>query len=199
MLFRSGQRFRPEVLEVRWRGFSIADVLSQTVDEAAAHFAHQPDAARILESLQAVGLGYLGLGQSATTLSGGEAQRLKLAAELHRARQGVRSVLILDEPSTGLAGSDLVHLARTLRRLALRGNAVVIIEHQTDLLNICDRLVELGPAGGTEGGQLHAQGTPAELAANTKSITGPFLAPKGAVKKPKRARKKVRKARGAKA
>ena len=194
-----GQRFRPEVLEVRWRGLSIADVLSQTVDQAAAHFAHQPDAARILESLQAVGLGYLGLGQSATTLSGGEAQRLKLAAELHRARQGVRSVLILDEPSTGLAGSDLVHLARTLRRLALRGNAVVVIEHQTDLLNICDRLVELGPAGGAEGGKLHAQGTPAELAANSKSITGPFLAPKGAISKPRRARKKVRKARGAKA
>ncbi len=194
-----GKRFRPEVLEVRWRGLSIADVLAMTVDEAAAQFAHQPDASRILESLQAVGLGYLGLGQSATTLSGGEAQRLKLAAELHRARQGVRSVLLLDEPSTGLAGSDLVHLARTLKRLAQRGNAVVLIEHQTDLLRLCDRLVELGPAGGAAGGQLHAEGTPGELAADPRSITGPYLKAADPVRPRRGARKTSSKARGASA
>ena len=111
----------------------------------------------------------------------------------------MRSVLLLDEPSTGLAGSDLVHLARTLRRLAQRGNAVVLIEHQTDLLRLCDRLVELGPAGGAAGGQLHAQGTPDELAANPASITGPYLKAAAPVRPRKGARKTPRKARGASA
>ncbi|MCA8980394.1 MAG: excinuclease ABC subunit UvrA [Planctomycetes bacterium] len=170
-----GARYRPEILEVRFRGKNIADVLAMSVDEALDFLAHQPAAAKILRTLHEVGLGYLGLGQSSTTLSGGEAQRLKLASELMRARDGVRSVIVLDEPTTGLATSDVVHLVRVLDRLVQRGNAVVVIEHDTDVLEICDRLVEIGPCGGDGGGRVISQGTPRELHANPESITGPYL------------------------
>jgi excinuclease ABC subunit A len=125
--------------------------------------------------LRDVGLGYLQLGQSSTTLSGGEAQRVKLASELYRAETGARSVLVLDEPSTGLAASDVVHLVRVFDRLARKGNAVVIIEHHTGLLAVCDRLVELGPGGGEAGGRVIATGTPGALAADAHSVTGPWL------------------------
>tara|TARA_R110002072_G_scaffold19443_38_gene72121 strand:- start:3066 stop:8906 length:5841 start_codon:yes stop_codon:yes gene_type:complete len=170
-----GLRYRPEVLEIRFRGRNLAEILAMTIDEAAAFLSAQPAASSILKVLQAVGLGYLRLGQGAPTLSGGEAQRLKLASELQRAGGGQRSVIILDEPSTGLAATDLVHLARTLLRLARRGDAVLLIEHNTELLGICDHLIELGPEGGEAGGLQIAQGTPAELAANPDSITGPWL------------------------
>jgi excinuclease ABC subunit A len=174
----AGRRYMPEVLEIRFRGRSIADVLDMTVDEARAFFEHQPEIVAQLEGLASVGLGYLRLGQSSTTLSGGEAQRVKLAGELFETRTTARSVIVLDEPSTGLAASDVVHLARVLQRLTREGNAVVLIEHHTGLLGICDRLVELGPEGGEGGGRIISQGTPAELAADPKSVTGPYLRPR---------------------
>jgi excinuclease ABC subunit A len=170
-----GKRFRPEVLEVRLRGRSIADVLAMTVDEAVDFVGGQPRALKILETLRRVGLGYMTLGQSSTTLSGGEAQRIKLASELALADEVGRSVIVLDEPSTGLAASDVAHLARVLEQLADRGHAVVVIEHHTGLLAICDHLIELGPGGGESGGRLIAQGTPVELAADPASITGPWI------------------------
>lgn len=189
-----GKRYRPEVLGVHYRGKSIADVLAMGVDEAHEFFEASPKIRRILETLKDVGLGYLSLGQSSTTLSGGEAQRIKLASELWRTDSRTsrsaqpRSVVILDEPSTGLAATDVEHLARCLGRLARQGDAVVLIEHHTELLEICDRLVELGPEGGAAGGQLVASGTPRELAANGSSITGPWLFGGGgsAVLKPRR-------------
>jgi len=171
-----GKRYAASVLEVRWRGLSIADVLALTVAEALELFRDLPAIATILKTLADVGLGYIQLGQSSTTLSSGEAQRMKLASELFRADSAQRSVLILDEPSTGLSAGDLVHLARVLDRLAARGDAVLVIEHHAQLLAICDRLIELGPEGGEEGGRVVAAGTPLELAADPASITGPFLA-----------------------
>jgi excinuclease ABC subunit A len=171
-----GKRYGPEVLEVRWRGRSIADALELSVEEALELFAHHPELAAGLHTLNDVGLGYLQLGQSSTTLSGGEAQRLKLASELVRAKAGERSVIVLDEPSTGLASSDLVHLVGVLHRLAEAGNALIVIEHHTGLLAVCDRLFELGPEGGAGGGRVLAEGTPAELARDPASVTGPWLA-----------------------
>jgi excinuclease ABC subunit A len=170
-----GRRYRPEVLDIRWRGRSIADVLDQSIDEALELFEAQPRIRPVLETLRDVGLGYMALGQSSTTLSGGEAQRVKLAAELLHAGGEEASVLILDEPSTGLHASDVIHLARVLRRLAGEGNAVIVIEHHTGLLTICDRLVELGPGGGADGGRIVTEGTPQELARDRSSLTGPYL------------------------
>jgi excinuclease ABC subunit A len=174
-----GKRYQPEVLTVTYRGRTIADVLAMPIDEAAEFLKDVPDIARILETLRAVGLGYLSLGQSSTTLSVGEAQRIKLAAELTRAGGGPRSFVVLDEPTTGLSRSDVQQLCRVLRRLTERGDAVLLIEHHLELLNACDRLVELGPAGGAAGGRVIASGTPAELAANPDSVTGPWLAGRG--------------------
>jgi excinuclease ABC subunit A len=171
-----GTRYAPQVLEVRWRGMSIADVLELTVAEALGELKDLPAMAPVLRTLRDVGLGYVRLGQSSTTLSSGEAQRMKLASELYRAESALRSVLILDEPTTGLSAGDLVHLAAVLDRLAARGDAVLVIEHHAQLLAICDRLVELGPEGGAAGGRVVAAGTPLELASNPASITGPFLA-----------------------
>ncbi|TDJ69928.1 MAG: excinuclease ABC subunit A, partial [Planctomycetota bacterium] len=191
-----GRRYMPEVLEVRFRGRSIADVLDMSAGEALAFLAHQPKASAILQSLVDVGVGYLKLGQSSTTLSGGEAQRVKLASELLHAKGGERSVVVLDEPSTGLSATDTVHLARVLGRLARRGNAVVLIEHHTDLLRICDRLVELGPGGGAAGGRVIAQGTPDELTLDPSSVTGPWLArERRSPLDPKRRRLTARRAR----
>ena len=193
-----GRRYQPEILEVRYRGKSIADVLAMSVAEALEFFEAQPGPRLILQTLVDVGLGYMALGQSSTTLSGGEAQRIKLASELWRAGSGKqrtpeRSVVVLDEPSTGLAATDVEHLARCLGRLARRGNAVLVIEHHTELLEICDRLVELGPEGGSAGGQIIAEGTPAELAKAKGSVTGPWLFQRSSsrVVKPKAARKKA--------
>ena len=172
-----GARYTPEILDVRYRGKSIADVLSLSVDEARSFFDAQPKLVQVLDTLADVGLGYLRLGQSSTTLSGGEAQRVKLASELMRTRDGTRSVMILDEPSTGLAASDALYLARVLARLAKRGDAVVLIEHNVELLGVCDRLIELGPEGGEAGGRVIAQGTPGELRGDANSVTGAWLAP----------------------
>ena len=185
-----GKRYIPEVLEVRFRGHSIADVLALTVDEALELLQHQPKIAEVLRTLADVGLGYMQLGQSSTTLSGGEAQRVKLASELFRAETGARSVVILDEPSTGLAASDLTHLVRVLDRLARKGNAVIVIEHHTGLLSVCDRLVELGPGGGEAGGRCIAAGTPAELVADADSVTGPWLELPGAPQPKRKTRRK---------
>ncbi len=172
----NGARYRPEVLEVRHRGRSIADVLAMSAEAALEFLEHQPAAARILSTLVDVGLGYMPLGQSSTTLSSGEAQRVKLAAELLRTGEVERSVVVLDEPTTGLHLSDVTHLFRVLRRIAARGDAVVVIEHHLEFLLACDRLIELGPGGGESGGKVIAEGTPADLAANPHSVTGPFLA-----------------------
>jgi excinuclease ABC subunit A len=170
-----GRRYQPEVLTILYRGRSIADVLALAIDDAAEFLKDVPEIARTLETLRAVGLGYLALGQSSTTLSAGEAQRVKLAAELTRA-ENVRSIVILDEPTTGLARCDVVQLHAVLRKLAERGDAVLVIEHHLELLGACDWLVELGPGGGEAGGRVIAAGTPAELAAAPDSVTGPWLA-----------------------
>ena len=174
-----GRRYAPEVGQVRYRGRSIADVLDMSVDEALEFLAQQPPIASILRTLADVGLGYLSLGQSSTTLSGGEAQRVKLATELRGASNAPRSVLILDEPTTGLHAADVSQLAGVLVRLAESGHAVILIEHHTGLLSICDRLVELGPGGGQAGGRIIARGTPAELATDPASVTGPWLRGRG--------------------
>jgi excinuclease ABC subunit A len=184
----NGKRYAPEVLEVRWRGRSIADALELTAEEALAFFEHQPALLPVLRTLCDVGLGYLQLGQSSTTLSGGEAQRVKLAAELARAEGGGRSVIVLDEPTTGLAQCDVQHLAAVLDRLAARGDAVYLGEHHLGLLSVCDELVELGPGGGEAGGKLVARGTPAELARDPRSVTGPFLARELQLAQPRRGR-----------
>ncbi len=192
-----GKRYRPEILDVLHRGKSVADVLDMSVEEALEFFEALPRIAKILRSLQDVGLGYLCLGQSSTTLSGGEAQRLKLASELLEVRRGQRSAIFLDEPTTGLHPADVRQLIGVLQRLARAGNAVVVIEHNTDLLENCDRLVELGPAGGAEGGLIVGDGTPQEFAADKNSITGPFLfsksMPTGAASKKGKARRALAK------
>ena len=192
-----GKRYRPEVLEVRHRGYSVADILSMSVDEAAGALEHQPAAIKILTTMQKVGLGYIALNQSSTTLSGGEAQRVKLAGELMRASGAGRSVVVLDEPTTGLHASDVERLVGVLLQLKERGDAVIVVEHHTDLLRICDELVELGPMGGNGGGRVIATGTPAELIADKDSITGPWLKPikvkaKKKAKTKKKAKKKAR-------
>jgi len=188
-----GKRYQPEVLALHYRGRSIADVLALSIEEAHAFLKDVPEIARVLRTLEAVGLGYLSLGQSSTTLSVGEAQRVKLAAELSRAEDGVRSIFVLDEPTTGLAKCDVVELYGVLRRLVERGDAVLVIEHHVELLRACDRLVELGPTGGEGGGRVLAQGTPAELALDPASVTGPFLrAPDELAPTPRKRSKKVR-------
>ncbi|QDU84961.1 UvrABC system protein A [Planctomycetes bacterium Pla163] len=169
-----GRRYKPEVLEARFRGKNVADVLEMPAEEALELLEHQPELARTLEALVRVGLGYIALGQSSTTLSGGEAQRVKLARELLDAAKGERSVVVLDEPSTGLHAGDVEHLALVLHELAAKGNAVVLIEHHTELLRSCHGLVELGPEGGEGGGRILAVGTPEELALGD-TPTAPFL------------------------
>jgi excinuclease ABC subunit A len=189
-----GLRYKPEVLEVKHRGLSMAGVLALSVDEAAEYLAHQPKCLQILQTLQEVGLGYLGLGQPSTTLSGGEAQRVKLASELarlnHPTQVGAPSIIVLDEPTTGLSASDCTRLHGALRALTDRGHAVLLIEHHTDLLSSCDGLVELGPEGGAGGGRVIARGTPTELQADAGSLTAPFLGGRGKpLVRPRRASK----------
>ncbi len=170
-----GSRYSPAVLEARFAGYNIAQVLELSVDQAREVFAAQPALHTILESLAEVGLGYLSLGQSSTTLSGGEAQRVKLASELLNARQGSPAVLVLDEPTTGLHACDVAALAKVLARLADQGHAVLVIEHHAQLLSACDLLIELGPAGGQAGGRVMGVGTPQALAGDPGSLTGPYL------------------------
>ncbi len=170
-----GRRYNREALEVKFRGKSIADVLEMTVDEAAAHFEHQPRILRKMRTLQDVGLGYIRLGQPATQLSGGEAQRVKLSTELSRRDTG-STLYILDEPTTGLHFADVEKLLAVLHRLVDAGNTVIVIEHNLDVLKTADHIIDLGPGGGDGGGEIVASGTPEEVAANPKSATGEYLA-----------------------
>ncbi len=169
-----GQRYNRETLEVRYKGKNIYDVLEMTAEEATAFFASVPKIARKLQTLMDVGLGYIKLGQPATTLSGGEAQRVKLATELAKRATG-RTVYILDEPTTGLHTADVAQLIEVLQKLVDGGNTVIVIEHNLDVIKNADHIVDLGPEGGNRGGTLVACGTPAEVAAVPESYTGQFL------------------------
>ena len=171
-----GKRFRPSTLEVRYRGKNIHDVLSLTVNEALRFFAHEPSVVRRLEALTKVGLGYMRLGQPATTLSGGEAQRLKIAAQL-AGKDPWKLLYILDEPTTGLHFQDVEVLLRALHRLVAMGNTVLVIEHNLDVVKTADYIVDLGPGGGDAGGRIVAQGMPEEIAAHPESLTGRYLRP----------------------
>lgn len=171
----NGSRYNRETLEVDWHGKNIADVLSMTVDEAKEFFANIPSVADKLETLKSVGLGYIELGQSAPTLSGGEAQRVKLAAELGK-RSGGNTFYILDEPTTGLHFADLEKLILVLRQLVDMGNTVVVIEHNLDVIKNADWLIDLGPEGGENGGEIIAEGPPKDVAKVKTSYTGQFLA-----------------------
>jgi excinuclease ABC subunit A len=170
-----GKRYNRETLDVRFKGRTIADVLEMPVEEALQFFEHIPKIRRRLQTLHDVGLDYIRLGQPATTLSGGEAQRVKLATELAKVATG-RTLYILDEPTTGLHFADVQRLLDVLGRLVDAGNTVVVIEHNLDVIKTADRLIDLGPEGGDEGGRIVAQGTPEQVAATSDSHTGRFLA-----------------------
>ena len=169
-----GRRYRPEVLQVEYKGANISDVLQQTIDEAVTFFAAQPALVRRLKVLQEVGLGYLRLGQPATTLSGGEAQRLKIAAELST-RVATNQLYILDEPTTGLHLDDVKKLLAVLNRLVDAGNTVLVVEHHLDVIKTADWVIDLGPEAGQAGGELVAEGTPEQVAQVAASYTGKFL------------------------
>ncbi len=169
-----GKRYNRETLEVRFKGKSISDVLDMTVEEAVAFFENQPKILRKIQTLSEVGLGYISLGQHATTLSGGEAQRVKLATELSKRDTG-KTFYILDEPTTGLHFQDIAHLLDVLQRLVIKGNTVLVIEHNMDIIKCADYIVDLGPEGGTGGGVIVATGTPEQVSRNSKSYTGKFL------------------------
>ncbi len=177
----AGRRFAEETLEVRFKGKSVADVLEMPVSEARPFFAAFPRAHRLLSLLEEVGLGYLALGQPSTTLSGGEAQRLKLAAELGKVEHG-RTLYVMDEPTTGLHFADVEVLLRALQRLADLGNTVVVIEHNLDVIAAADWVVDLGPGAGQAGGRLVAAGTPEEVA-RSDGETGRHLARRLCIKK----------------
>jgi excinuclease ABC subunit A len=168
-------RYNRETLEVTYKDRNVADILAMTVAEAAEFFDAVPVLRRHLNTLVEVGLGYVSLGQSATTLSGGEAQRVKLASELHKRSTG-RTVYVLDEPTTGLHFDDVAKLVKVLHRLVDGGNTVIVIEHDLDVLRVADHIVDLGPEGGPGGGMIVAEGTPEEVALVSNSHTGIFLA-----------------------
>ena len=170
-----GKRYNRETLEVRFKGKTIADVLEMPIEEAFDFFAHIPKIRRRVEALNDVGLGYMRLGQPATTLSGGEAQRVKLAAELCKVATG-QTLYILDEPTTGLHFADIQRLLEVLQRLVDAGNSVIVIEHNLDVIKVADRIIDLGPDGGEEGGRVVATGTPEQVARVATSYTGAFLA-----------------------
>ncbi|KMY51799.1 excinuclease ABC subunit UvrA [Peribacillus loiseleuriae] len=171
-----GKRYNRETLEVKYKGKNIADILDLTVEEAVGFFENIPKISRKLQTIQDVGLGYIKLGQPATTLSGGEAQRVKLASELHRRSNG-RSFYILDEPTTGLHVDDIARLLEVLQRLVENGDTVLVIEHNLDVIKSADYLVDLGPEGGDKGGTIIATGTPEEIAKVEGSYTGKYLKP----------------------
>ena len=169
-----GTRYNSETLEVRYKGKNIAEILDMTVDDAVDFFAAIPKIARKVQTIKDVGLGYVTLGQPATTLSGGEAQRMKLASELHKRSTG-KSFYILDEPTTGLHTDDIARLLKVLERFADDGNTVLVIEHNLDVIKTADHIIDLGPEGGVGGGTIVATGTPEEVAANPASYTGQYL------------------------
>ena len=189
-----GKRYNRETLEIRFKGKNIADVLEMPIAEALDFFTHIPKINRRIQTLNDVGLGYMRLGQPATTLSGGEAQRVKLAAELAKVATG-RTIYILDEPTTGLHFADIQRLLEVLDRLVEAGNSMVVIEHNLDVIKVSDYLVDLGPEGGDEGGKIIGTGTPERIASLPGSYTGRFLAPllekKAAVRAAPRARVKA--------
>lgn len=169
-----GRRYNRETLEILYKGKSISQVLDMTVDEAVDFFEPIPAIYRKVKTLQDVGLGYITLGQQATTLSGGEAQRVKLAEELSKRDTG-STLYILDEPTTGLHFEDIKHLLNVLNRLVDKGNTVLVIEHNMDIIKVADHIIDLGPEGGSGGGQIIATGTPEQVAKVRKSYTGRFL------------------------
>jgi excinuclease ABC subunit A len=169
-----GKRYNRETLDIRFKGKTIADVLDMPVEEALGFFTHIPKIRRRIQALHDVGLDYMRLGQPATTLSGGEAQRVKLASELSKVATG-RTLYILDEPTTGLHFADIQRLLIVLDRLVQEGNTVVVIEHNLDVIKVADRIIDMGPEGGEEGGFVVAAGTPEEVAAVDDSYTGQFL------------------------
>jgi excinuclease ABC subunit A len=169
-----GKRYNNEALEIKYRGKNISEVLDMTVDEALEFFQVIPAVKIKLETLSEVGLGYIHLGQPATTLSGGEAQRIKLASELCKRSTG-KTFYVLDEPTTGLHFDDVKKLLDVLHRLVEKGNTVLTIEHNLDVIKSVDHIIDLGPSGGDEGGEIIAQGTPEEVAKIKKSFTGMWL------------------------
>ena len=169
-----GRRYNRETLEVLYKGKNIADVLDMTAEEALGFFENLPKIRQKVQTLVDVGLGYIKLGQSSTTLSGGEAQRVKLATELSRRATG-RTIYILDEPTTGLHMADVHRLIDILQLLADAGNTVLVIEHNLDVIKVADHIIDLGPEGGAGGGTIVAQGTPEEVAACPESFTGQYL------------------------
>ena len=169
-----GKRFNSETLEVTYGGKNIADVLEMTVAEGCEFFAKVPSLARKLQTLVDVGLGYIALGQSATTLSGGEAQRIKLATELSRRSTG-RTLYLLDEPTTGLHFDDVAKLMKLLLRLRDQGNTIIVIEHNVDVMRCSDWIVDLGPGGGDAGGELVCEGPLETVKACPRSVTAKFI------------------------
>ena len=169
-----GMRYNHDTLEVRYKGKNIYEVLEMTVDEALPFFENLPKIHKRLQTLWDVGLGYVKLGQASTTLSGGEAQRVKLATELSKASTG-RTIYILDEPTTGLHTADVHKLVEVLQRLVEMGNTVVVIEHNLDVIKTADHIIDLGPEGGDGGGQIVCTGTPEQVAACEGSYTGIYL------------------------
>ncbi|MEP6881297.1 MAG: excinuclease ABC subunit UvrA, partial [Dokdonella sp.] len=181
-----GKRYNRETLEITYKGHTISDVLDMTVEDAQTLFQPVPVLARKLDTLMDVGLGYIKLGQSATTLSGGEAQRVKLSRELSKRDTG-RTLYILDEPTTGLHFHDIEQLLKVLHRLTDDGNTVVVIEHNLDVIKTADWVIDLGPEGGGGGGKILASGTPEQIVKVKASHTGRFLAPVLAPVKKKKA------------
>ncbi|GAI11051.1 unnamed protein product, partial [marine sediment metagenome] len=169
-----GKRFKRETLEIKYKGRNIDDVLNMTVEEAMNFFKNIPRINKKLELINDVGLGYIKLGQSSTTLSGGEAQRVKLSTELSKKSTG-NTLYLLDEPTTGLHFDDISKLLAILKRLVDAGNTVLVIEHNLEVIKTADYIIDLGPEGGNKGGRIIAQGTPEEVAENKNSYTGNFL------------------------
>jgi len=170
----NGLRYNPDTLEIKWKGYSIADILNSTVENALLIFENQPSIYRIIKTLDDVGLSYITLGQAATTLSGGEAQRVKLAKELSKRSTG-KTLYVLDEPTTGLHFADVQKLLEVLHLLVDKGNTVVVIEHNLDVIKNSDWIIDLGPEGGENGGQIIVEGTPEAVAKNKNSLTGIYL------------------------
>jgi excinuclease ABC subunit A len=170
----NGKRYNRETLEVRFKGKSINDVLNMTIDQAVDFFENIPAILQKIKTLQDVGLGYITLGQQSTTLSGGEAQRVKLASELAKRDTG-KTLYILDEPTTGLHFEDVKVLLEVLNRLVDRGNTVLVIEHNMDVIKVADHIVDLGPEGGERGGNIICTGTPEQVALSPESHTARFL------------------------
>ncbi|MBA7715180.1 UvrABC system protein A [subsurface metagenome] len=169
-----GSRYNPETLQVTYKGKNIADVLDMRIEDALKFFANFPKIMRLLRTLNDVGMGYMQLGQSSTTLSGGEAQRVKLSAELGKTATG-HTLYLLDEPTTGLHFADIHNLLNVLQRLCDMGNTVVVIEHNLDVIKMADYIIDLGPEGGDAGGNVVAEGPPEEIIKNKKSYTAKYL------------------------